>query len=52
MLGPLLLAWINGAFASREAVRPSKGAVNLLPANGWGSAQMPMADVTDKLNRP
>jgi hypothetical protein len=26
--------------------------VNLLPANGWGSALMPMADVTDKLNRP
>jgi predicted dienelactone hydrolase len=52
VLGPLLLAWINGAFASGEAVRPSKGAVNVLPANGWGSALMPMADVTDKLNRP
>jgi hypothetical protein len=47
-----LLAWANAAFASGEAVRPSQGAVNLLPANGWGSGVMPMADVTDKLNRP
>ena len=52
VLGPLLLAWTNAAFASGAAVRPSQGAVNLLPANGWGSALMPMADVTDKLNRP
>jgi pimeloyl-ACP methyl ester carboxylesterase len=52
VLGPLLLAWANGAFASGEAVRPSQGAVNLLPANGWGSALMPMADVTDRLNQP
>jgi predicted dienelactone hydrolase len=52
VLGPLLLAWTNAAFASGEAVRPSQGAVNVLPANGWGSALMPMADVTDKLNRP
>ena len=51
VLGPLLLEWTNAAFASGEAVRPSRGAVNLLPANGWGSAVMPMADVTDKLNR-
>jgi hypothetical protein len=52
VLGSLLLTWINAAFASGEAVRPSPGAVNVLPANGWGSAVMPMADVTDKLNRP
>jgi predicted dienelactone hydrolase len=52
VLGPLLLAWTNAAFASAEAARPSRGAVNLLPANGWGHAEMPMADVTDKLNQP
>jgi hypothetical protein len=52
VLGPLLLTWTNAAFASGEAVRPSSEAVNLLPIDGWGASAMPMADVTDKLNRP
>lgn len=51
-LGPLLLAWTEGAFQAGEAVRPSPSAPNLLPPMGWGQAGMALVDVSDRLRRP
>ena len=46
VIGPLLAAWTNRAFAAGSAVRPAPDAPPLLAAGAWGSAVMPMADVT------
>ena len=51
-LGPLLLAWTEAAFAAGPAVRPSPGAAPLLTGQGWGNADLPMADVTSRLASP
>ncbi|WP_231594925.1 dienelactone hydrolase [Synechococcus sp. CBW1107] len=42
----LLLAWTNGGFAAGAAVQPGPGAPELLPANGWGDAGMPLVGIT------
>lgn len=52
ILGPLLLAWTNAAFAAGEAVRPRAGAPPLLSGGAWGSAVLPMVDVTGSLPPP
>lgn len=52
VLGPLLFAWTEAAFAAGPAVRPAPGASPLLPAQGWGSGVLPLADVTGRLGRP
>lgn len=44
-LSPLLLAWVQGAFAAGAQVSPSASAPSLLPPTGWGSAVMPLVDV-------
>jgi predicted dienelactone hydrolase len=38
----LLLAWVNGAFAAGERVRPAQGAPSLLPPDGWGDPVLPI----------
>jgi predicted dienelactone hydrolase len=48
-LGPLLRTWTEAAFAAGAAVAPAPGARPLLPPDGWGSASLPMADVTPQL---
>lgn len=52
VLGPLLFAWTEAAFAAGPAVRPTPGASPLLPAQGWGNEDLPMADVTSRLGNP
>ena len=46
VLSPLILAWVNGTFAAGNQAQPAAGAPSLLPPSGWGSAVMPMVDVT------
>lgn len=52
VLGRLLFAWTEAAFAAGPAVRPAPGASPLLPAQGWGNGDLPMADVTGRLGNP
>jgi hypothetical protein len=52
VLGNLLLAWTEGAFAAGEAARPRDGAPNLLTTPGWGHELIPLADVTGRLPAP
>jgi len=40
------------AFAAGAAVRPSPGAAPLLTGQAWGNADLPMADVTNRLASP
>ena len=49
VLRGLLLAWVNGAFAAGAAAAPGPNAPDLLPATGWGSATLPLVDVTGGL---
>ncbi|MEI8252112.1 MAG: alpha/beta fold hydrolase, partial [Synechococcus sp. ELA057] len=49
LLGPLLLAWTNAAFAAGPAVRPRPGASPLLKPQSWGTANDPIRDVTTLL---
>jgi predicted dienelactone hydrolase len=49
VLGALLLAWTDGAFAAGAAVRPGAQAASLLRPGGWGNTQIPLRDVTDAL---
>lgn len=51
VLGSLLLAWTEGAFAAGDGVRPGAAAPNLLPLTGWGHAQIPLVDVTAEVQR-
>ena len=44
-LSPLILAWVNGAYAAGAQVAPAAGAPSLLPPSGWGSADMVLVDV-------
>lgn len=52
VLGPLLLAWTDAAFRAGEAVRPSVEASPLLPPGAWGSAVLPLTDLTAALTEP
>ena len=52
VLGPLLLAWTDGAFQAGEGVRPGAQAPNLLPPTGWGQTGMTLVDVSDRLKQP
>jgi len=52
VLGRLLLAWTEAAFAAGPAVRPARGAAPLLSDQGWGNGDLPMADVTSRLRSP
>ncbi|NDG75166.1 MAG: alpha/beta hydrolase [Synechococcaceae bacterium WB8_1B_136] len=45
-LSPLLLAWVNGAYAAGSQVGPGPAAPSLLPPQGWGSPEMVLVDVT------
>jgi len=44
-LAPLLLAWVQAAFAAGPQARPAAGAPPLLPPSGWGSTAMPIVEV-------
>jgi len=52
VLGRLLLAWTEAAFAAGPSVHPARGAAPLLSDQGWGNAEFPMADVTRRLGPP
>jgi predicted dienelactone hydrolase len=52
VLGPLLLAWTEAAFAAGEAARPREGAPPLLVGGGWGNAELPMVDATQAVQGP
>jgi predicted dienelactone hydrolase len=49
VLGPLLLAWSDAAFAAGEGARPRPDAPPLLAGGAWGNAEMPMVDATRHL---
>ena len=49
VLGPLLLAWTDAAFAAGEAARPGPDAPPLLKGGAWGNTEMPMVDATRHL---
>jgi predicted dienelactone hydrolase len=49
VLGHLLAAWVEGAFAAGDRVRPGPGAPPLLPAHGWGHGAIPLVDVSGQL---
>lgn len=51
VLGPLLLAWSDAAFAAGEGARPRPDAPPLLAGGAWGNAEMPMVDATRHLGR-
>ena len=51
VLGPLLLTWVDAAFAAGEGARPGPDAAPLLTGGAWGNAQMPMVDATRHLGR-
>jgi hypothetical protein len=52
VLGPLLLAWTEAAFAAGEAARPRENAPPLLVRGDWGNAEMPMVDATRAVKKP
>ena len=45
VLSPVILAWVNGAFAAGPSVVPGPNAPDLLPTKGWGSPTMVLVDV-------
>jgi predicted dienelactone hydrolase len=46
VLGPLMLAWTEAAFAAGAKVHPGPGVAVLLPPGPWGSPAMPMVDAS------
>jgi hypothetical protein len=52
VLGALLLAWTDAAFAAGEAARPREGAPPLLVGGAWGNAELPMVDATRAVQGP
>jgi predicted dienelactone hydrolase len=46
VLGPLLLAWTDAAFAAGDAARPRPDAPPLLVGGRWGNGELPMVDAT------
>jgi predicted dienelactone hydrolase len=51
VLGSLLLAWADAAFAAGEAARPAPDAPPLLKRGAWGNTEMPMVDATGHLGQ-
>jgi predicted dienelactone hydrolase len=49
VLGSVVLAWTEGAFAAGEGARPAEGAAPLFSTADWGNAQIPLVDVTQRL---
>ena len=49
VLGALMLAWTDAAFAAGPRVRPAPGVAPLLSNGAWGSAELPLADVSPAL---
>ena len=49
VLGPLIQAWTDAAFAAGQRVKPGAGVGPLLLSGAWGSVAMPMADVSPLL---
>ena len=49
VLGALMLAWTDAAFAAGPRVRPAPGVAPLLRNGAWGSAELPLADVSPAL---
>jgi len=45
ILAPLLLAWVQGAFAAGPGARPAPAAPPLLPPSGWGSLELGLVEV-------
>jgi predicted dienelactone hydrolase len=52
VLGALLLAWTDAAFAAGEAARPREGAPPLLVGGDWGNGEMPMVEATRAVKGP
>ena len=52
VLGALLLAWTDAAFAAGEAARPRESAPPLLVGGAWGNAELPMVDATRAVQGP
>jgi predicted dienelactone hydrolase len=52
VLGPLLQAWSEAAFAAGDDARPRPGAPPLLPSRSWGNAAIPLVEVTEALPPP
>lgn len=46
VLGPLMLAWTDAAFAAGPKVRPGPGVAVLLPPGPWGSTAKPLVDAS------
>jgi len=49
VLGALMLAWTNAAFAAGAKVHPAPGMAPLLPSGPWGNAVLPLVDVSPAL---
>lgn len=49
VLGSLLVAWIDGAFAAGEGARPAEGVAPMFSTSDWGHAQIPLVDVSERL---
>jgi predicted dienelactone hydrolase len=52
VLGALLQAWSEAAFAAGDAARPRPEAPPLLRSRDWGNAEIPLVDVTGALAPP
>lgn len=52
VLGALLLAWTDAAFAAGDGARPREGAPPLLVGGQWGHAELPMVDATRAVQGP
>jgi hypothetical protein len=52
VLGSLVLAWTDGAFAAGDRARPAEGAASLLTRADWGHGQIPLVDVSERLQAP
>jgi predicted dienelactone hydrolase len=46
VLGALLLAWTDAAFAAGPKVHPGPGVTALLPPGPWGNSQLPLVDAS------
>jgi predicted dienelactone hydrolase len=52
VLGPLLQAWSEAAFAAGEEARPRPDAAPLLRSRDWGNSEIPLLEVTGALPPP
>jgi predicted dienelactone hydrolase len=51
-LAPVMLAWVQAAFAAGPQARPAAGAPPLLPPSGWGNGAMPLVEVKQSAVSP